>query len=250
MALENYCKNCGHRILPNEPYCIICGTKTKNDAKVYDCVFEPPIHNIGFFNFDINFAPYINRPNQDFKYEICSCGYLNSVDNEYCYMCGAKRSLSKLKKFLKPKSKPQFSMDNVLCECGAINSKEHVFCEMCGRQLRETQTTTFNNYSNFNLQYSDSIFCFCGEENEKFSQFCNKCGLPLTNYGTSSEMSILCTCSTINDITADYCIGCGGSLNKENSVTVCICGEHNSHSLNFVRNVKGHLIQKEILKPD
>ena len=42
----------------------------------------------------------------DFKYEICSCGYLNDVNNEYCYMCGSKRSQSKLSKFLKRKRKP------------------------------------------------------------------------------------------------------------------------------------------------
>ena len=34
MALENYCKHCGQRILPNEPFCTRCGSKTDNDAKI------------------------------------------------------------------------------------------------------------------------------------------------------------------------------------------------------------------------
>ena len=136
MRSGNYCKVCGHRILPNEPYCTGCGAKTGFDASDIDCVLTPPIHNIGFFNFQIDFSPYIITKN-DFKYEICSCGYLNDKNNEFCYMCGAKRSESKLAKILKRKSKPKFSFDNVLCECGAVNSKENIYCEMCGKQLKE-----------------------------------------------------------------------------------------------------------------
>ena len=133
MALGNYCRICGHRILPNEPYCTGCGHKTGFDAKGTNYVLVPPIHDIGFFNFQIDFSPYIDSKT-DFKYEICSCGYLNDVNNEYCYMCGAKRSQGKLSKILKRNRKPKFSMDNVLCECGAINSTENVFCEMCGKK--------------------------------------------------------------------------------------------------------------------
>ena len=106
MRSGNYCKVCGHRILPNEPYCTGCGAKTGFDASNIDCVLTPPIHNIGFFNFQIDFSPYIITKN-DFKYEICSCGYLNDKNNEFCYMCGAKRSESKLAKILKRKSKPK-----------------------------------------------------------------------------------------------------------------------------------------------
>jgi len=248
MALENYCKHCGQRILPNEPFCTRCGTKTDNDAKSFECVFTPPVHNIGFFNFDINFAPYLDRPGQDFKYEICSCGYINHVDNEFCYMCGAKRSLTRLERILKSKSKPQFSIDNVLCECGAVNSKENAFCEMCGRQLKDTRNATHNNYSNFNLKYDNSIFCFCGEENERFGQFCNKCGLPLNNYGKSSDISVLCTCSTVNDITSDYCISCGEDLKKEDSVIVCICGEHNKSTLKHCQSCERPLNPKRLIK--
>ena len=56
MTLENYCKKCGHRILPNNQYCPECGCKTFNTEKEESYVFTPPIHNIGFFNFSIDFS--------------------------------------------------------------------------------------------------------------------------------------------------------------------------------------------------
>ena len=113
MHLENYCRKCGHRILPNEPYCVGCGSKTIYEANDNNFVFELPIHNIGFVNLDVDFSPYIESSRDDFKYEICSCGYLNEVSNEYCYMCGAKRSESRLSRILKHKSKPQFTNGNI-----------------------------------------------------------------------------------------------------------------------------------------
>ena len=251
MAIGNYCKRCGHRILPNEPYCIGCGLKTGNDGKNSSTVFIPPIHDVGFFNFEIDFSPYINTKN-DFKYEICSCGYLNDINNEYCYMCGAKRSPSKLSKIFKRKTKPKFSVDTVLCQCGAINSKDNVYCEMCGRQLKEDVVTSMDNYTNFNLEFNDSIFCFCGEENEKFSHFCRNCGMPLINYGNLGKMMILCTCSTLNEITDDFCIQCGVNLKKEDTKIVCICGHKNSKHFKFCekcerplnpqRNVKTRIV--------
>lgn len=250
MVLENYCRKCGHRILPGEPFCTGCGCKTKYDAKSTTHVLTPPIHNIGFFNFEIDFSPYIDTKG-DFKYEICSCGYLNHVDNEFCYMCGAKRSQSRLDKLLK-KEKPKFSMDTILCECGAVNSKENVYCEMCGKQLKEDTINTPDNYSNFNLEFKDSIFCFCGEENEKYSQFCRNCGLPLSNYGKLNDMAILCTCSKLNEITATYCIECGNNLKRQDTKIVCICGHGNSNNLKFCeecdrplnpqRNVKTRIV--------
>lgn len=251
MVLENYCKICGHRILPNEPYCTGCGAKTKYDASSDSHVLTPPIHNIGFFNFQIDFSPYINTK-CDFKYEICSCGYLNDIDNEYCYMCGAKRSQGKLSRFLKRKSKPKFSVDNVLCECGAVNQKENVYCEMCGKQLKADEIPSDDNYSNFNRKFKDSIFCFCGEENEKFSQFCRNCGLPLNNYGNIGEIAILCTCSTLNEITSDFCIECGANLKRQDTKIICICGHRNQKHLKFCeecerplnpqRNVKTRIV--------
>lgn len=233
MILGNYCKDCGHRIRINEPFCPNCGCKTGYSKKDDLLVFSPPVHDIGFFDFSIDFSPYIESARKDFQYEICSCGYLNEADNEYCYMCGAKRSQSRLSKLLKNKSKPKFKFGNMLCECGHVNPKDNLYCEMCGKQIRHNPNQSYDNYSNFNLEFEDSIFCFCGEENEKFSQFCKNCGLPLINYGPSKDISILCTCSTINEITSDYCIECGSSLKNENSIFICICGHKNKGGAKF-----------------
>ena len=137
MVLENYCKHCGHRLHPDEPYCKECGRKTQYLPTKDNYILDIPVYDIGFFDFDIDFSPYITSSKEDFKYEICSCGYLNDVNNEYCYMCGAKRNHSKFERILKNSSKPQFSIDNVLCDCGAINSRENIFCEMCGKQLKD-----------------------------------------------------------------------------------------------------------------
>ncbi len=247
MTLENYCKKCGHRILPNEPFCPGCGCKTIYHAKKGDYLFTPPIHNIGFFNFNIDFSPYIISKREDFEYEICACGYLNHVDNEYCYMCGSKRSQSKLSKIFGKNSKPEFSIDNVLCECGAINPKDNVFCEMCGRKLRSQNVET-DNYSNFNLEFENPKFCFCGEENDKFALFCRNCGLPLENYGQLNDSAILCTCSTLNEITSSFCIECGANLNHENSLIICVCGHKNPLNAKFCRNCQRPLNPQRIVK--
>ncbi|MDO5815203.1 MAG: zinc ribbon domain-containing protein [Methanobrevibacter sp.] len=250
MTLENYCRICGHRILPNEPYCTGCGHKTKYDAKDQDYVFTPPIHNIGFFNFEIDFSPFIESKN-NFKYDICACGYLNDINNEYCYMCGTKRSQSRFSKIFRGNTKPKFSMDNVLCECGTLNPKENVYCEMCGKQLKDDEIP-LGNYSNFNLEFTDSVFCFCGEENEKFSIFCRKCGLPLKSYGNLGQMAILCTCSALNEVTSDFCIECGNNLKRQDTKIICICGHKNPKHLKFCescerplnpqRNVKTRIV--------
>lgn len=248
MSSKNYCEKCGHRILLNEPNCKGCGSKTGNVAIENIFVLDVPIHNIGFFNFNIDFSPYIISKRENFEYEICSCGYLNHVDNEYCYMCGAKRNHSKFERIIKNKTKPEFSLDNVLCDCGAINSKENIYCEMCGKQLKVDLRTTNENYSNFNLEYEDSVFCVCGEENEKFSQFCRNCGRPLINYGKLDDVYILCTCATLNDVASDFCIECGVSLNRQNSVVVCLCGETNPHGAKFCHNCERPLNPQKTLK--
>ena len=206
MHLENYCKNCGHRLFPNESHCTSCGCKTSNLVSTANNVFMPPIHDIGFFNLDIDFSPYIESARDDFKYEICSCGYLNEVGDEYCFMCGTKKSKSRFKRLFKNRSEPNYFMDNILCECGAVNLRENEYCEMCGKKLHNGKSSANDNFSNFNLEFEDSKFCFCGQENEKSAQFCNNCGLPLSNYGKSNDVYILCTCSTINDATSDFCI--------------------------------------------
>ena len=247
MIKGNYCRKCGQRILPNEPFCTNCGLKTGYDTEKSTCVLIPPIHDIGFFDFEIDFSPYINTKN-NFKYDICSCGYLNEIDNDYCYMCGVKRTPSKLSRIFKNESKPKFSVDNVLCECGAVNSKENVYCEMCGKQLKKDEFHFNGNYSNFNLEFNDSVFCFCGEENERFSYFCKNCGLPLINYGNVGEMAILCTCSTLNDVTSDFCIECGTNLRREDTKIVCVCGHINSKHFKFCENCERPLNPQRMIK--
>ena len=221
MIVGNYCRNCGHRILPNESECKVCGCKTGYSPSSQNYIFEVPIHNIGFFNFSIDFSPYIESNRDDLEYEICSCGYVNRIDNEYCYMCGKKRSLTKLERIFKKNSKPVFSIDKVQCECGAVNSRENVFCEMCGKQLKEDTHYINDNYSNFNREFEDSIFCFCGEENDKFSLFCRNCERPL-NPQKTLKTRIICSCGEILDWDSDYCHNCGknvkSALLRKNSI--------------------------------
>lgn len=248
MVSGNYCKNCGHRILPNEPYCTKCGSKTGHILSSDNVVLDLPIHDIGFFNFDIDFSPYIESSRDDFKYEICSCGHLNNVNDDFCQMCGAKKSKSKLSRLFKNKSEPSYFMDNILCECGAVNSKENVYCEMCGTKLHLDNSKSYGNYSNFELEFAGSAFCFCGEENETFAEFCRNCGRPLINYGRSRDVSILCTCSTLNEANSGFCIECGTNLNEENSVILCVCGEKNPAGSKFCQNCDRPLNPQKTLK--
>lgn len=55
MTLENYCKKCGHRILPNNPYCPECGCKTFNTEKEESYVFTPQYIILGFLIFPLIF---------------------------------------------------------------------------------------------------------------------------------------------------------------------------------------------------
>ena len=247
MVLENFCRNCGKRILPNEQYCQNCGSKTIYDDAGVDCIFIFPIHDVGFFNFDIDFSPFIESARDDFKYEICSCGYLNETDDEYCFMCGAKKSKSRLSKFIKSKSRKEVSFDNVLCDCGHINNNENTYCEMCGKQLREDADGD-DNYSNFNLEFDESIFCLCGEENDKFSLFCRNCGLPLVNYGKQNDIQKLCTCSTLNEVSSEFCMECGCNLDNEDSKIVCVCGNKNDLASKFCDLCERPLNPKRIIK--
>ena len=222
MVLENFCKNCGKRILPNQPYCPNCGNRTSYNDMDSEYILTIPIHNIGFFNFDIDFSPYINNIRRNFKYEICGCGFLNEKSNDFCPMCGTKRVNNRFYNLFKPKRDKNY-LDNVLCDCGTINSKENSFCENCGNQLKKDEIHTFNNnYSNFNIEFDESVFCFCGQENEKNALFCTKCGRPIKSCGKNDDLNILCACSTLNEITSDYCIGCGADL-KNIVYRPCYC---------------------------
>lgn len=248
MVLENFCKNCGKRILPNQPYCPNCGNRTSYNDMDSEYILTIPIHNIGFFNFDIDFSPYINNIRRNFKYEICGCGFLNEKSNDFCPMCGTKRVNNRFYNLFKPKRDKNY-LDNVLCDCGTINSKENSFCENCGNQLKKDEIHTFNNnYSNFNIEFDESVFCFCGQENEKNALFCTKCGRPIKSCGKNDDLYILCACSTLNEITSDYCIGCGADLKKENVKISCVCGTLNDINDSFCISCNRPLNPQRLIK--
>lgn len=250
MSLQNYCGNCGKRLAHNEEYCHSCGVKTLFVDTGEDYIFAPPIYDIGFFDLDIDFSPYIESTRKDFKYEICSCGYLNLKENEYCYHCGVKRTHSKLRRLFKPEPKPMFSITTVSCECGHINDKENLFCEMCGKKLIEdNQSSVEDFYSNFDFEFDYPIFCFCGQENDDSSQFCSDCGFPLDRFeNTNGSIQKLCLCSTLNDIMADFCVDCGISLRSENKALICVCGTMNPLSAKFCSNCDRELNPNRFVK--
>ena len=251
MDFWNYCPTCGKRLAHNEKYCRNCLTRTVFESSDEEFIFTPPIHNIGFFNFQIDFEPYINK-NIDYKFDICSCGYLNDASNEFCYHCGIKRVKKGLSKFLTKFKKPKFEITDIVadghivCECGAVNDAESEFCEMCGCSLNDNQKTD-TTYTNFNLEYDDPVFCVCGVENKSDSQFCSNCGLPLDSYGKLKDIKILCTCSTLNDITSAYCTECGNELEEEVSEIICVCGTRNSPNSKFCSFCERPLNSERIL---
>lgn len=72
MVLQNYCGNCGKRLSLNEEYCKGCGARTAFVDAGDDYMFTLPIYDIGFFDLDIDFSPYIESTRKDLKYEVCS----------------------------------------------------------------------------------------------------------------------------------------------------------------------------------
>ena len=253
MEFWNYCPNCGKRLVPNEEFCSICGTKTISKYGNNNYIFTPPIHNVGFFNFSIDFSPYIIT-NNEFKYDICSCGYLNEINNEFCHNCGVKRSHYRLFKFIKKFEKPKLNIDeieintDIICrECGAVNSQDSEFCDMCGCRLHDDEMED-EIYSNFNFEHDNPIFCVCGKENSHDSQFCESCGLPLDSYTHIEDIKIRCVCSVLNDLTADFCIGCGNSLIKETTDIICVCGTRNNINSRFCSSCKKPLNPERVLK--
>ena len=252
MEFWNYCPNCGKRLVPNEEFCDVCGTKTIFKSNGADYIFTPPIHNIGFFNFSIDFSPYIITYN-DFKYDICSCGYLNEINNEFCHHCGVKRANKGLLKFIKRFEKPKLNIDeieintDIICECGAANSRDSEFCDMCGRRLHDEKIED-EIYSNFNFEFDDPIFCCCGEENSGDSQFCETCGLPLDSYSYIDDFKIRCVCSVLNEVTSDFCIECGESLIDEITEIICVCGTRNNINARFCSSCDKPLNPERLLK--
>lgn len=96
MVLEKFCKNCGRRILAKNRTCPYCGTITYTTKLNHEEFFIFPIHDVGFFNFDIDFSPYIDSKNPYFSYKICSCGHLISYESESCPNYGKRKSLNVL----------------------------------------------------------------------------------------------------------------------------------------------------------
>ncbi len=231
MEIWNYCPSCGKRLHHNEMFCENCGINTVFDEGLEDSLFTFPINSINFFDLKINFSPFIDNYD-DFDYEICSCGYLNEVDNEFCYHCGVKRFEKGISRFIKKYDTPRMDFDNfpseysVICECGTINSSDNEFCNMCGCKLNNDEDSG-DNYSNFNLEFDKSVFCFCGSENEFDDLFCNNCGLPLIKYGKQKDIQILCVCSELNNVTSQFCHSCGANLDEEKYALICVCGSKN-----------------------
>ena len=253
MSIWNYCPNCGKRLAPNEEFCENCGMETLCESSDEVYIFQPPIHNIGFFNLKINFSPYIETK-YDFKYEICSCGYINDITNEYCYNCGTQRIATSLIDRIKRVDAPVWNIDDfvrdnskIICECGAVNGMDDEYCDMCGRKLHEDSDFD-ENFSNFSLEYEHPIFCYCGQENDENSQFCRNCGVPLDSFGKLNDIKKLCVCSTLNDSTADYCVECGNNLNEETVEIICICGTRNPISARFCLSCERPLNSERIIK--
>ncbi|MDO5849097.1 MAG: zinc ribbon domain-containing protein [Methanobrevibacter sp.] len=243
-------------IVPTDEACPNCGEKTAfSPIDSEDLLFNPPIHDIGFFNFDIDFSPYINRNNRNFNYYLCSkCGFLNEKDHDFCFNCGEKHKKSRWGKFVDRFKKDDPIVGKVTCEsCGAANSPENIYCEDCGERLipnaDEKDGESEKNYVNFNFTYENPVFCFCGEENDIDSSFCINCGFPLHKFNYSpSNIKILCTCSKPNDIKNTFCEDCGISLDGENEVLKCACGASNKLNAKFCINCNAPLNPQRTIK--
>ena len=211
MEIWNYCPSCGKRLHHNEMFCENCGINTVFDEGLEDSLFTFPINSINFFDLKINFSPFIDNYD-DFDYEICSCGYLNEVDNEFCYHCGVKRFEKGISRFIKKYDTPRMDFDN----------------------------------------FPSEYFCFCGSENEFDDLFCNNCGLPLIKYGKQKDIQILCVCSELNNVTSQFCHSCGANLDEEKYALICVCGSKNpinskycsscNRPLNLERHIKTRIV--------
>lgn len=257
MVLENYCRNCGKRLALNESFCKKCGKKTHlkyNDIKY---LFSIPLYDIGFFNFDIDFSPFINSQRDNFKFKLCaSCGYLNDSNSEFCGMCGEKVNKKRKFNFFKKnntffdKINYNVFLEEIECSCGHINKADGLFCEKCGKSLSEEIISSKEEYyDNFEVKYVDSIFCSCGVENNKNALFCENCGFPLDKFNNpDGKLKVICACSEINDINGKFCQSCGLNLLEENSLNICVCGTKNDVHSRFCINCERPLNPDRVIK--
>lgn len=281
MVLKNYCVECGQRLHIGELRCPKCNTPT--GAKKIDnlSIFIPPIHNIGFFNFNIDFSPFIQINRDNFEFMICSCGFLNKTSHRHCFNCGSNLKDNKLRdlNFNNISHKNEtvlcscgtvnnkedifcsgcgkslvndtfLSKGFVRCRCGAINSSENSYCEICGMRLSDDEKVLEEDLqSNFNIKFENSKFCFCGEENHEDDVYCRNCGSPLlTIENLSGNLEILCVCSSLNDSNNKYCMYCGRQLDKENKAQICICGTKNSLNVKVCQECGRPLNPHRIIK--
>ncbi len=208
----------------NCPYCgdITSTTKLNNNE-----FFIFPIYDVAFFNFAIDFSPYLDSKNEYFSYKICSCGHLINYESTSCPNCG------------KGKNEPIR-----YCNCGAKIDNNSNYCENCGAII--------DNYSedaNFNLKSKFSIICNCGHENVPDSLFCENCGLPIQKYNeTFSDYLKICVCSEINPFSSDYCFNCGRQIKDEIVALSCVCGAINPIGTEYCSNCSRPLNPKRVIK--
>lgn len=227
MTLQNFCIECGQRIYPNQGKCPNCNTKTKYVESNNEYFIDIPIYTVGFFNFSIDFSPIIKNYRTDYDYSICSCGYINHKNNEFCYNCGKKIN-GKLSKFFKQPYKLK-------------SSAKTIFCDSCMEQLLDGIKKfmfELNNkdLSNFNHIYFDSNYCFCGAENNPKSEFCYICNAPLKKIEKSDNYRVYCSCGTINNAENNICINCSSDLLEPNKHLICVCGTINEENAKLCSN--------------
>lgn len=227
MVLEKFCKNCGRRILARNRNCPYCGCEVSTTNLDHKEFFIFPIYDVGFFNFDIDFSPFIDSKNEYFSYKICSCGHLIDYEERFCPYCNNGKEI-KVRH----------------CRCGAVIDENSNFCEKCGALV-----DTYDYEANLNLKFENSIICYCGHENAPDNLFCEDCGRPLQKFNeTFPDYLKICVCSEINPFSADYCFNCGRPLNKELIALSCVCGAVNSLETKFCKDCSRPLNPQRVIK--
>lgn len=232
MTLQNFCIECGQKIYPNQGRCPKCNAKTGYKKNNDEYFIDIPMHDVGFFNTQIDFSPIIKNYRDNYEYTICSCGYINHSSNEFCYNCG-KKIRGKFLRFFKQSYKLPEPNTKLFCKtCGSENLIDSRFCESCGDQLIEDRKNIVlesdnNDLDNFKFEFNNSEFCFCGAENNHGDEFCGSCGRSLKKVEKSKDYRFYCSCGTLNNIKNDFCSSCGVKLADPHKHLICVCGTVN-----------------------